>query len=375
MTRCKKCHKELSSEWIHCPWCGKKQVYTPRRKIKRENGTGSVYKRSDLKNRPWVAATPAKIDKPAEIIGYYATAQEAKDALAEFIKSPTTKLNITLQGLYEEWWPIGMKGKSKQLEDSYRAAWNKLEPLHNQKFRELRTAQFQEIIDSYNLSRSSLSDIKTLLSLLYKYAMQNDIVNKNYAQFIKLPKEKKSVKPAFSDLELKTIEKSIGQAKFADWIYFMCYTGLRITEFLSLTRFQVYIKNDIVALHGGIKTEAGEDRIVPIHEKIKPILFEWMEKNGEVVFCRPDGSPYTADYFRKHCFYPALEEMGIQENKSPRRLTPHATRRTFATMLSKANVREEDFIAMMGHTDYSVSVESYIYQTAEKLKPVIEKIS
>jgi integrase len=57
-----------------------------------------------------------------------------------------------------------------------------------------------------------------------------------------------------------------------------------------------------------------------------------------------------------------------------RRLTPHATRRTLATLMSGANIREEDFIAMMGHTDYSVDIENYIFQSAEKLQKSIEKI-
>ena len=204
--------------------------------------------------------------------------------------------------------------------------------------------------------------------------MENDIVQKNYAQFIRLPIDKKIVKPAFSDLELKTIKKSIGKVDFADCIYFMCYTGLRITEFVSLTKFSVHEKNGICALHGGIKTDAGKDKIVPIHDKIKPILYDWMKKNGEVIFCRPDGTSYSADSFRRTCFYHALAEMGIQEDKTPYRLTPHATRRTFATMLSKAGVREEDFIAMMGHSDYNVDIESYIYQSAEKLHPAIKML-
>ena len=61
-----------------------------RKSIKRENGTGSVYKRKDLKRRPWVAVAPAelirdddarKVNAKQMIIGHYATAQEAKDAL------------------------------------------------------------------------------------------------------------------------------------------------------------------------------------------------------------------------------------------------------------------------------------------------------
>ncbi len=377
MTACILCRKDLTNGWIYCPWCGKKQKSTKRKTIKRENGTGSVYKRSDLKNRPWVATTPAKGTKRPEIIGYFETAQEAKDALDEFRKHPTTKLNITLKELYEEWFPVGLKGKSLKTEETYRVAFQKLKPIENKKFRDLRTGRFQAIIDGLDndgLSYSAMHHIKVLLGLLYKYAMQNDIINKNYAQFIRLPKKPKGVKPAFTELQLKIIEKNIEVVNFADCIYFLCYTGLRITEFITLTEFQVHQIGDSYALYGGIKTDAGENKIVPVHPKIRPILKAWMAKKGKTIFCRSDGRPYTANYFRKYCFYPALEQMGIQEDKHPRLLTPHATRRTFATMLSKANVREEDFITMMGHSDYSVGIESYIYQTAEKLQPVIEQL-
>ena len=57
-----------------------------------------------------------------------------------------------------------------------------------------------------------------------------------------------------------------------------------------------------------------------------------------------------------------------------RRLTPHETRRTLVTLMSDADVREEDFIAMMSHTNYSVDIDNYIFQSAEKLQKSIEKI-
>lgn len=390
---CKKCKKEIPDGSLFCMWCGRKQTSTQRKSIKRENGTGSVYKRSDLKNRPWVAATPAKGTNPPEIIGYYETAQEAKDALEIYRKNPTNKINITLKELYEEWKPIGLDGKSKQLGDSYHAAYKKLSPLYGEKFRNLRTGQFQQIIDFYKndhpkldkegnqvikdgepvilppMSYSSLHDVKVLAGLLYQYAMQNDIINKNYAEFISLPEKPKGVKDSFNDLERKKIEDAVGKIPFADCIMFLNYTGLRIAEFLTLTKFDVHEKDGVCALYGGIKTEAGKNKIVPIHHKIKPILDDWMAKNGETIFCRPDGKPYRSDHFRKKCFAPALEKIGV------RALTPHACRRTCATMMSTANVREEDFIAIMGHTDYSVDIESYIFQSAKKLQPSIERLS
>ena len=393
MLKCKKCKKEIPDESIFCMWCGAKQIKTPRKTIKRENGTGSVYKRSDLKNRPWVAVTPATDNLPPQIIDHYATSQQAKDALDDYRKNPTTKLNITVEQIYEEWQPLGCKDKSKQLADSYHAAWIKLKPLYDVKFRELRTAQMQSIIDALQkerpkldkdgkpivkddkavmlspMSYSSLHDIKVMMGLMYKYAMQNDIVNKNYAEFLVLPKKEKGVKDCFNDLELKKIENAVGKVKFADCIYFMCYTGLRITEFLTLTKFSVHEKDGVCALYGGIKTEAGKNKVVPVHHKIKSILDDWNAKDGDTIFCRPEGRKYTAKNFREYCFYPALEKIGIT-----RKLTPHATRRTFATMMSGANVREEDFIAMMGHTEYSVDIDSYILQSAEKLQKSIEMI-
>lgn len=393
MPKCKKCKKELSDDWVYCPWCGAKQKSTPRKTIKRENGTGSVYMRNDRKSRPWVAVTPKVGNLQSEIIGYYATAQTAKDALDDYRKNPTTKLNITLKQIYEEWKPLGLKDKSKQLADSYNAAWIKLKSLYDVKFRELRTAQVQSIIDSLQkerqklgkdgkqiikndipqvlapMSYSALHDIKVLMGLLYRYAMQNDIVNKNYAEFLLLPKNVSGVKDCFNDLELKKIENAVAKVPFADCILFMCYTGLRITEFLTLNKFSIHEKSGVCALYGGIKTDAGKNKVVPVHHKIKSILDEWRAKDGETIFCRPDGTPYPVKYFRESCFYPALKGIGIT-----RKLTPHATRRTLATLMSTANVREEDFIAMMGHADFGVDIDSYILQSAEKLQKSIEMI-
>lgn len=390
MPACKKCNRDIPEDAIYCLYCGQDQrkPARKRREIKRENGSGSIYRRSDRRSRPWVALTP----KTQQVIGHYANAQQAKDALDEYRRNPTDRLNITVQELHDEWEPLWYKDKSKQLKDCYKAAWAKLEPIYGIKFRELRTAQMQRIIEDWQKERplldkagkpvikdgapqtikpqsySSLSKIKILLGLLYQYAMQNDIVNKNYAEFLVLPKKESGVKDCFNELELKKIENAVGKVPFADCIYFMCYTGLRITEFLTLNQFSVHEKNGVCALYGGIKTDAGRNKVVPVHHKIKSILDGWLAKGGQTVFCRSDGTPYPVKYFREKCFYPALETIGV------RRLTPHATRRTFATLMSGANVREEDFIAMMGHSEYSVDIESYIYQSAEKLSKSIEKI-
>ncbi len=354
-----------------------------RKSIKRENGTGSVYKRSDLKKRPWVAVTNATYDQDGnpirQVLGHYATAQEAKDALDEYRRNPTTKINITLGQLREEWVTIAYRSITKATQDNYDAAWLKLAPLWSLKFREIRTAQLQQVIDTYSqpwtdkdgkqrppMSQSSLSKIKALLTQLYKYGMENDIVNKNYAAFIALPKQKQKKKDCFTDLEFAKIERAAGIIPYADVILMMCYTGFRISELLELTPDSY--DRSAGGLIGGKKTEAGTDRFVPVHPKIQKWLDAWLSKGGKTIICKDNGDPFTPDYFRRRIFYPALETIGV------RKLSPHATRHTFATRMAAAGVRPEDLQAIIGHEDYEVTASTYIHQSKKTLIDAVRKM-
>ena len=345
-----------------------------RRKIKRENGTGSVYKRSDMKRRPWVAVTPTRYDVDGEklvaereIIGYYATAQEAKDALEDYRRHPTTKLNMTWEELYDEWSELHFREISHQMVDCYKAAWTKMLPLRDVLVREIRTGQLQSIVDAHSsLSKSSLEKLRALSNQMMEYAMQNDIIHKNYAKFIRLPKKEKTVKDCFSDLELKKIEQAVGVIPWADAILMMCYTGFRVTEFLTLTPH--CYDRQAGTLTGGLKTDAGRDRVVPVHHKIKPLLENWIAKGGDTIICNNDGSPMNANYFRKHKYYPALESIGV------RKLSPHATRHTFATRLATAGARPEDIQALAGHEDYSMTANVYIHKDVEALREAVERM-
>lgn len=334
----------------------------------RGNGTGTVCKRKDSKARPWVAIAPAIYTdegKPRRIvIGHFKTSKEAKEALLQYQQNPTEKFNIIFSDVFLEWSEIAYRNISRQTQDNYNAAYKKLSALYKIRFRDIRTNQMQKIIDNNaDMSQSSLSKIKLLLVQLYKYALENDIINKNYAEFIALPKAELKNKDSFTDIELAKIEKSINTVPFADVILCMCYTGFRINEFLSLTPFSYDCKN--LTLSGGSKTAAGKDRIVPIHPKIQPIVEKWLSKKGQTIFCKEDGSPYSARLFREKCYMPSLEKIGV------RPLSPHCTRHTCATRLSAAGARPEDIQKILGHTDYDTTANTYIHQSISTLKTAI----
>lgn len=370
--RNRRCNAEIDDGFKFCPMCGKPQEPQKRRSCRRANKTGSVYKRSDLKNRPWVAVTPSEWDEEGnrsnQTIGYFATQQEAVEALDEYRKNPTTKLNVTVQEIFDEWSAVSYKDISPQTQANYNAAWKRLTKIADIKMRELRTGDMQSCIDAASeMSASSLSKIKILLTQLCDYSMQNDIVNKNYAKFIKLPKKEKTVKDCFTDLELKKIENAVGVVPWADVILMMCYTGFRVSEFLELTAHAYDAKNN--TLTGGLKTEAGKNRIVPVHHKILPILKQWIAKKGDTIICKDNGKSMDAHYFRKHKFYPALEAIGV------RKLTPHATRHTFATRLAACGVDTKHIQQLCGHEDYALTANVYTHPDTAGLAKSIEQMS
>jgi len=194
--QCKKCKKTIEDGSLFCNFCGRKQVSEPRKELKKPNGYGSVIKLGGRRKKPWaVRVTDFIIDGKQfyRYISYHETKTDALKALAAEQICPTPpKSKITLAELFEEWQETPKyKNISKQTQDNYSAAYKHIKSLASMKFIELRTSHYQKIIDNLDRSKSTKTKIKILLGLLYKYAMQNDICNKNYAEFIILEKEEK----------------------------------------------------------------------------------------------------------------------------------------------------------------------------------------
>ena len=405
MKKCinRRCSKQLEDFHNYCPYCGKKQSEVRRKKPKRPNGTGSIYIRKDNKSKPYAAAS--SLTGKQVYLGSFATRTEAVQALKDYECNPVTSYNITLEQLHEEWQNIAYKKLGKSIQQNYNSAWYKLKPLYKRKFRDIRTGEMQAIIDYYEaphheigvdgkpkyiddkgkgtytvtntpkmsdgLKFSALHKIKCLLTSLYTYAMKNDIVNKNYAEFIELPEKNQTSKSRFTDIQLEILRQNIGIIPYADYIFAMCYLNFRVSEFLELTEESYHIsRTGIPVFIGGKKTEAGTDRLVPIHKKIQPIVQSCIDKHAETIFCDENGKSLTPDRFRKQCFYPVIQALNFPDD-----LTPHSCRRTFSTRMSAAGARQEDIIALMGHTNFDVDINHYINQETETLYSAVMKMS
>ena len=242
--------------------------------------------------------------------------------------------------------------------------WKRFSDIQQMPIRDIRTAHYQEIVNAAT-SKSACEVIKALAVMLSRYAMENDLITKNYAEFIKIPKFEKSEKRIFTQEEISTLWKHSAD-KRVQAILLMIYTGFRIGEMCKLAVSDIDLEKGIIT--GGEKTAAGINRLVPIPPNIPELK--------EFVRCwtndSPDGKlfPMSVTKFREEIFYRGIAACGIDAEG----LTPHSTRHTFASLSSAAGLRAENLQKIIGHANYSTTAQVYIHQDADILLKEMSKL-
>ena len=368
---CEKCKRSFQDDALFCPFCGKKVSNLPRngRTKQRGNGTGTAFKRG----RTWTARVTVgwRYEDGRKIQIYRTkggfTTKTAAENYCSLLKvgPDVPKVSDTFQQIYERWKKEYEPRIAPVTMATYKAAWNHFSDVHHYPIADLKVAQLQACINSCGKGRSTLNDMKTVCSLVYRYAIINRIVAENPAQFLYVSSKKKGTRDAFTSHELMKIGEAVGKEPYADYVYFMCYTGFRPNEMLSLKK-DAYIKGKN-ALIGGFKTEAGKDRVVPVNAKIAPILAQRMAFDSEYIFPREDGTLMDDEHFRKYCFVPLMKKLGIEGK------VPYSCRHTFANLLKNVKGSDTDKAALIGHSDASMTK---YYQSAdyESLQAIIDSL-
>lgn len=315
-------------------------------------------------------------------LGYYPSNREAMLALAEYNKSPydLNVKTITFGDIYKKWFPEHEK-KYPTAAQGLSAAYKKCESIHNILMTDVRKIHMQEIMNANSkLSISSQTNIKTIFKNTFKYALENDIVEKDYSAFVEFTATTKKAeeKTPFTKEELQTIfdnkdlittfplgRKRYTEIQLMDTVIVMLYTGVRIGELLNIKSEHVHIKSKYIDLQG-TKTPNAK-RFVPIHEKIIPILEEWLSHGNEFLFSNTDGNPIKYDTYKKHFFDPTMEILKMDH-------TPHATRHTFISAMDETNVKGVTLKRIVGHSNKDVT-EHYTHKDIEQLIKAINKLS
>lgn len=343
--------------------------------MKNPNGYGSVIKLSGKRRRPFAARITTGYDDNGKQIhkylGYYETRKEAMRELHKYNVNPydVDLRKITLRDIYDRFIQSKKNSVSAKTLESYSSVRTHLFPLMDSKIIDIKTAQLQKLFDetATKISTGSLKVMKTITAQMFRYAMKLDIIDKNYCDFVTLPRQQKVLeRKIFTEEEIAILWANIKEIKYTDVIIILIYTGMRINELLKLKKTDVDIVN--CTLTGGSKTEAGKNRVIPIHSKILPLIKKRMGNKTEYLIpnkTEKGAMQYTT--FRLQIFIPMMEKFGMEH-------TLHDTRHTFATMISDVSDNETAITGIIGHTNINMT-KRYTHTNIEKMKKEIEKIN
>lgn len=360
--------------------------------MKRSNGTGTVVKLSGNRRKPWMVKVPeyntfSSFTGRQIPIGYFSTRPEADFCLAEYNKShgiyDADKMQYTFADVYNDFkrekFPtkeeqkimketrkkiIGKLGISNmwQISGSYKNS----QILWNRKYVDLRKHDFESVVYSVkDLSPSKLNHIISFFRKMDQYAMEQGIITMGYAQFLEIiPEEVQRPKVPFSTAEIEKIWEHQGNI-IADIVLVLLYTCMRINELLELETKNILLDDNYMI--GGLKTEAGKDRIIPIHHIIKPIILKYFNSNNKYLFTDENGNKIEYATYRIH-FNDFMNQLNMDH-------ISHEARLTGRSELDRKGANKICIDRILGHKSQGIGEQKYTDKTIEELIETIELIT
>ena len=409
LTQCPECELPVSDKALNCPHCGYPiQPTATRRKPRNKNnkrrrlpnGFGQI---SEIKHRnlrkPFramitVGKTPdgKPICKPLKPESYFATYNDAYTALVEYNKNPyDLEPSITIQELYDRWLPE--YEKTVKTTKSATSAWAYCSAVYKMRVMDVRARHVKGCMEEgtatvrgkeQHPSATMKNQIKSLFNLMLDYALEYELVDRNYSRTFNLTeetvKEIQSVKKghiAFTDAEMDLLWENINDKQGVDIMLIQCYSGWRPQELGLLELIDVDLEN--WTFKGGMKTDAGENRVVPIHSRIQELvlkkyreaealgsryLLNWVDPNSR----KKKNISLTYARYQK-----AFERIRDELKLNPEH-RPHDGRTHFVTMAKRYGVDEYAIKYMVGHKISDITEKIYTKREFEWLREEIEKI-
>lgn len=356
-------------------------------KRRRWNGAGCVHTLSGNRKNPYEALITTgyefneitlKRKQIQKSIGYFPTREAAEAALDKYYENPYD-VNIdtlTFSDVYEQWSKRYFETIKPSAIRSVVSAYNHSKPLHNMLFKTINITMMKDTINNASTGPSTKGRMKSLYNLMYDYACESDIAKFNVARNFTIKGvakeiEKKRVsKIPFTQQDEDILWDNIDYG-FTRMILIGIYTGWRPQELSSLERDNIDIVN--WTMFGGMKTEAGTDRTIPIHNKIKNLVVYYYNQSEGCKMLFNDfegqqGTFMTYDKYRGR-FNKVMNWCKLKG------YTPHCTRYTFITKAKDSKVDEYAIKMIVGHEISDITEKVYTHRnTLEFTRSELQKI-
>lgn len=345
------------------------------KKLKLPNGVGSISYYGEHRRKPYVCKK--YIEGKQKPIGYFATYEDALAYLVAYNKNPSlfNPSGITFSEIFKLWSAEHFPKIAKSTAANYTAAYKHCESLYSKKFITLKISDLQAVIRAMSRAKigyASQKKCRQLLHNLYTYAVKYEIISASadISKYIDIDKKKLVYpKSPFNTRQLNRVkrlaESSEPLSQWAKVVVMMVYSGVRPSEMLAVKKCDVKLKQRYFIVRES-KTEAGENRAVPISRKALPYFQQWMQYNGKTLITDDTGEQLSYHRFRTR-FDNVMTATSCHH-------TPHECRHTCTTLLDDAGANDTAVKRILGHASQGVTKGTYTHKSLHELKKAIDLI-
>lgn len=291
----------------------------------------------------------------------------------------------TLQEVYEMWESYYEPRVGSSTMDNYRYAYKHFKSLHSIYIDSIEPENLQECMDKCKSGKRTHQNMKVTAGLIWAWAVDHKILDRDITRNLFIGHLESIKREPLTDEEVEMFKNAIGEEKYAEYIYCLCYLGFRPGELLELKKDSLHEEEidgkKVYYFIGGKKTEAGRNRIVVIPSQILDIVLQRKEVEGtdllfpQYVYSRK--KPYdfigfkqmTDEYLRDSIFKKMAKKFGIDSKK-----VPYCARHTYADKLEKAAGSDRSKAKLIGHKDYKFTKDKYQSTQIAALNEVAESI-
>ncbi|MEC0490214.1 site-specific integrase [Bacillus licheniformis] len=349
--------------------------------------------------------------------------KDAKNALKEFERKTSGKkfedTNITFEDMAEEW--LYAYSETDVKISTIRVRKHEIGHLNRYfakyKIKDITKRMYQNALNDLKkkekLAYNTISGIHGTARMIFKRAMEQDLLLADPTEYAFIPKDKKTVEDIENQkVEDKYLEKhelkaflntAKTQGEIDDYVIFLtlAWTGLRAGELLALKWKDIDFEENTINItktyynpnnntkhykllppktKGSIRKIDVEDEVISALQKHrlkqKEIKLQVGKDyyDGDFVFGR-----LNAPYFGYPHFIKTIENrMQSLLKKTPsinKRLTPHSLRHTHTSLLAEAGVELLQIMDRLGHTEDETTTQVYLHITKDRKKEASQKFA
>ncbi|HFE9851836.1 TPA: site-specific integrase [Enterococcus faecalis] len=320
----------------------------------------------------------------------FRTQKEAKLALAQlqleiesggFVKQDYSRFKDVYELWFEQYKNTVKETSAHRIQSCFN---NQILPYFgNYKIEKISPSYCQSVINKWNIKYSSITFPKTFLNKVFKFSVNQNIIQSNPLEKVVIPRKEKSInkeRENFLDKNqlisfLNEIESKENQMIFTAFTV-LAYTGLRRGELFALKWSDLNFNNETLSINKTIsyfgnqakvsstKTK-NSNRTISIDSSTLSLLKKWKLNQKKVLLSRgirvqnDDIQLIFTDHRNNVCGKNLLAN--ILSRYPEFKITTHGFRHTHASLLFESGATIKQVQERLGHTDVQTTLNIYTH--------------